>query len=127
MLASQHLYDQAANAPYIRLAGVGSLLNDLWRHPEDGTLQRHAIGPGKPWIGYQHASPAQTPQKKRAFFNLFGNTEIGNLDAAFIVHKNVGTFDVPMYDGLPMQIFQSTEYLPHPICGERLLESAVIP
>ena len=42
MRAGHHLDYQAAQRPDVGFAGVGCLLDDFGRHPEDGTLERNA-------------------------------------------------------------------------------------
>lgn len=58
--------------------------------------------------------------------DLLRYTEIRYLDAAFVVHKDVGTFDVTMDDVSLMQVVQTLENLPNKVFDERFLERSVI-
>lgn len=59
-------------------------------------------------------------------FNLLRDTEVGYLDASFIIYKDVGAFDISVDDISFMQIVQALKNLTDKILHELLLEGAII-
>lgn len=37
-------------------------------------------------------------KRRHTAFYLFGDTKVGNLDSSFVIHEDVGTFDITVND-----------------------------
>ena len=55
-------------------------------------------------LGTRSTSDCQAEQEQRTVFDLLRDTEIGNLDAAFVVNEDVPAFDVSVDDIFLMEI-----------------------
>jgi len=113
--AREHFHNQAAQGPDVGFAGVGSLLDDLGGHPEDGALQAGAVDVAAVFLGGE----------QRRGFDAFGDAEVGDLDVAFVVHEDVGAFDVPVDDVAAVEVRQPAKDLPDEVPDQRFLEGAV--
>ena len=97
MSTNEHLHHQTAQTPDISLFGVSGLSDDFGRHPVDTALQR--------WTVQMAASTATgTGPENGGSLDALGDTEIGNLDTTFVVHKNVCTLDITMDNVLAMEV-----------------------
>jgi len=65
--------------------------------------------------------------EQRTIFDLLGNTEIGNLNAALVVDKDIPAFDVSMNDLFLMEIGKPFQDLPNKILDQGFLKGAIIP
>ena len=101
VFAGEHLDDETADAPDVRLVGVRGLLHDLGCHPEHGALQ------GRPvcLIAYEryrhHVQNGGFPapgQGSLTSTRLLGDTEVRDLDAALVVDEDVSALDVAVDD-----------------------------
>lgn len=58
--------------------------------------------------------------------DLLADAKIGDLDTAFIVHKDIGALDVPV-DDLPLvQVVQTHKDLAHKVAHERFFEGTIV-
>lgn len=102
VFAGEHLDDETAYAPNVRLVGVRGLLYDLGCHPKHGALQ------GRPvclvaYERYRHHATFRTGdfscgQGSLTGARLLGDTKVRDLDAALVVDEDVSAFNVTMDD-----------------------------
>lgn len=62
----------------------------------------------------------------RTVVNLLRNAEIRYLDATLVIDKNVGAFDVSVYDISFMQITQTSQNLTNEVLHKGFLKRAII-
>jgi hypothetical protein len=60
--------------------------------------------------------------EQSAGFDTLGDTEIGDLHGAFVVHEDVSSLDVTVDDVLGVQIAQALQNLANEVGTERLRE-----
>lgn len=64
--------------------------------------------------------------KKRTVLQFLGNTEVGNLDATFVVDQNVRTLDIPMDNAPFMYVVETVQDLSDKVPYKWLLEGTVV-
>ena len=62
----------------------------------------------------------------RTIFQFFRDTEVGDFDAALVVHQDVRTLDVTMDDASLVDIVQSLQNLANKVADKRLFEGTVV-
>ena len=68
-----------------------------------------------------------TEWEQRTILDFLRDTEIGYLDATFVVDEDVCAFDVSMNDVFLMQISEACQDLPNKVFYEGFFKGAVIP
>lgn len=86
--AREHFDDQTSQAPDVGFARVRGLLDDFGSHPEDGALERGTV----------NMSTFGGRLEEGGGFDPFRDAEVGDFDAALVVNKNIGAFDVAVDD-----------------------------
>jgi hypothetical protein len=100
--ADEHFHDETAQTPDIGFLGMRRLTHHFWCHPVHTTLH------GRP-VHVPSAATAGTGSRAEnsGCFDALGDTEIGDLDAAFVVDEDVGSLDVSVDDVTAVQIRQT--------------------
>jgi hypothetical protein len=62
----------------------------------------------------------------RTVIHLLGNTEIGDLDTALVVHQDIGALDIAVNDVALMEVVETLENLSDKVPDECLFEGAVV-
>ena len=59
--------------------------------------------------------------------NFLRDAEVGDLNAALVVHQHICTLDITVDDVAFVQIVQAKQNLPDPVTHERLFERTIVP
>lgn len=112
MRAGEHLDNKTSQTPNVGLLGVDCLLNHFRGHPVNATLHGDSV-----CVATSTTSPRT--KKSRGLYP-FRDTEIGDLDAALVVNKDVGALDITMDDITAVEIRETGKDLPHEVLDQRL-------
>lgn len=115
MGACEHFDNETSQRPDVGLAGVRGLFDDFGGHPEDGALEGRTIDVAAfGWV------------EEGGSFNTLGDSEIRDLDRAFVVDENVGTLDIPVDDVFAVEVGKTVEDLANKVADQRFFQLSVI-
>ena len=96
--ASKHLDDETPKGPYVGLACVTRLLDNLRCHPINTPLEARSVNFGS---------------RKQIVVDALRDAKVGDLNPALVVDEYVGALDVAVDDLARVEVLESGEDLAH--------------